>query len=57
MTSPTPSSEYMNQRLKVVSRYCFACRTPWVLTVERHESRWIILCKECGTHRAPLTAG
>lgn len=44
-------------RTRVLSKYCFACRTPWALTVERRDGAWVVFCKDCGTVRRSLARG
>ncbi len=55
MTFQTGSNDLKRIRTKVLSKYCFACRTPWALTVERREEAWVVFCKNCGTVRRPLS--
>jgi hypothetical protein len=57
MTFQTESQELKRTRTKVLSKYCFACRTPWALTVERRKGTWVVFCKACGTVARPLALG
>lgn len=54
ITFQTGSNDLKRIRTKVLSKYCFASRTPWALTVERREGAWVVCCKNCGTVRRPL---
>ena len=50
------STELLRQQTKMLSRYCFVCRTPWTLTVARNETGWVIVCKDCGTQKNPRSS-
>ncbi|MEP7017703.1 MAG: hypothetical protein ABI899_06750 [Actinomycetota bacterium] len=56
MVPTAGSHDLLRQQTKMLSRYCFVCRTPWTLTVARRDTGWVIFCKDCGTQKTSRSA-
>jgi hypothetical protein len=45
------------RRRRVASRFCFACRRPWMMQAVRQGDTLVIRCRSCGHVRTSIPSG